>query len=46
MSKASIPTYRKMKISETNDSVAKACLHINRKGKTTASMMFREKIIM
>lgn len=28
MSKASIPTYRKMKISETNDNVAKACLHI------------------
>jgi hypothetical protein len=27
MSKASIPTYRKMKISEINDNVAKACLH-------------------
>jgi len=44
MSKASIPTYRKMKISKTNDNVAKECLHINRKGKISVLMMFRKNI--
>jgi hypothetical protein len=45
MSKASIPTYRKMKISETNDNVAKACLHrlLIRIEKYLLQMIYGEK---